>query len=147
MKIFKLPQLAELSENGEYCLGPEELNTSVYLLYGRLRPNEASRKIAAQAGSEEIICVVKGSIRVRCGKTSFSASSGEAFLLKDQTFYLDNLGDDEAIYIAAGGKAEARGYVKIPKEPLKETPAIKAAQTAEAPSEDDFEITQDDGEG
>ncbi len=105
MKIYKLPELTDASPTNEYCLGLKDLNThSVYLLHGRLRPGETGRKISPGRGHEEILFVVKGSITVRSDKYTFPVSAGEAFHAKgEETFFLDNPGNSEAVYIAAGG--------------------------------------------
>lgn len=148
MKIYKLPQLAELCPENEYRLGKEDLSTSsVYLLYGRLRPKEASRKITTAQGSEEIICVVKGRINVRCGKTAFSVGAGEAFHSKEaQTFLFDNAGDEEAIYIAAGGDSS----LKTAEPHAEKTEQVKdiieedlLIEPAPKPEGDEFEITDE----
>ncbi len=149
MKIYKLPQLAELSPENEYRLGKEELPTSsVYLLYGRLRPKESSKKLTVAEGNEEIICVVKGKIKVRCGKTVFSVEPGEAFHSRAaQSFLLDNLGDEEAVYIAAGGSAAAKGgEVVEEKKGLKVTAEENLLiEPAPEPEGDEFEITDEEG--
>lgn len=155
MKIFKLPQLAELSDNGEYLLSSQDLGSaSAYMLYGRLRPGEAARKVATEAGHEEIIFMLKGSMRVRSGKSAFTVSAGEAFFSKEaQPFYLDNPGEEEAVYIAAGANTDG----KRPESENVKAGAAKAAPAAdgfhalnnameEAAEEDEFEITQDEDE-
>ena len=154
MKIFKLPQLAELSDNGEYLLSSQDLGSaSAYMLYGRLRPREAARKVATQDGHEEIIFMLKGSMRVRSGKSAFTVSAGEAFFSKEaQPFYLDNPGEEEAVYIAAGAKT---GGKRTESETVK-AGAAKAHPVAdglhalnnavEETEEDEFEITQDEDE-
>ncbi len=105
MKIFKLPQLLESSTDGEYCLGFRDLNShAVYLLYGRMRPNESGRRIAPGRGHEEIVYVVDGRLRVKNTTSSFMVSSGEAFHIRDdEVFFLENPTQREAIYIIAGG--------------------------------------------
>lgn len=154
MKIFKLPQLADLSDNGVYLLGRQDLgSTSAYMLYGRLRPKEAARKVSTEIGNEEIIFMLKGSMRVRSGKSTFTVSAGEAFFSKEaQQFYLDNPEEEEAIYLTAGAKAAGAG---LQTEPAK--PGITTCSTApddshepvslkEETLEDDFEITMDEDE-
>lgn len=153
MKIYKLPLLAETSSEGVYFLGPEEIKSqAVYLLYGRLRPKETGRAVTPKDGCEEIIYLVKGRMRVRCGKNSFSVNAGEAFHYGG-TYYLENPGDEEAVYIAAGG-GDANRRVK---EGLAEGPVERPAQAqepaaeytaAQGPADNDFIITRDDaGEG
>ncbi|MBI5642950.1 MAG: hypothetical protein HY954_05690 [Deltaproteobacteria bacterium] len=149
MKIYKLPQLAELNPNNEYCLGPD-IDSSIYLVYGRLRPNEPSRKIAPAQGKDEIVCVIKGSIRVRCGKSTFSVGPGEAFHSKDaQVFTIENPGDEEVVYIAAGSAPIGQDQAAPSKCDAEKT-AIKPEETPEESKEEDddeFEITSDDSQG
>ncbi len=147
MKIYNLPRLAESNANGEYCLGTQETGTgSVYILYGRLRPGETSHKMALPEGHEEIICVVKGRIRVNCGKRSFNVETGEAFNpgISSQ-LSLDNVGDGEAIYISARGCAGADAEKPAPEPgPQTEKPAPELfADTLTDEDEDEFEIIND----
>ncbi len=154
MKIFKLPQLAELSDNGEYLLSSQDLGSaSAYMLYVRLRPREAARKVSTQDGHEEIIFLLKGSMRVRSGKSAFTVSAGEAFFSKEaHPFYLDNPGDEEAVYIAAGAKTDGKSQESetVKAGAAKAHPAaddLHALNNAvEETEEDEFEITQDEDE-
>ncbi|MBI5902945.1 MAG: hypothetical protein HZB84_05625 [Deltaproteobacteria bacterium] len=143
MKIYKLPKLAELRPDGAYRVGSEDAGAgAVYLVYGRLRPKEASKKITTAEGCEEIICVVKGNMRVRCGKAAFTVNSGEAFRsAAGQTFLLDNLDDEESIFIAAGGPAVMKEGVKAPLDAEKPV-ELEACGLAEEEAE--FDIVRDD---
>lgn len=135
MKIYKLPHLADANQNNEYCLGPDLNTDSVYLLYGRMRPGEAARSVTTAAGAEEIICVVKGTVKVRTGNSVFTVTAGEAFIsTKPQTFTLDNAGQEEAIYISAGARAVSPEKKGTPSEKPSE-PGVGKAQTA-APAEE-----------
>lgn len=151
MKIYRLPQLAESTPEGTYCLGFEDLNTrSVYMLYGRLRPNESARKVIPAEGTEEIICVIKGSLKVKSARASFSVLAGEAFHLKEsETFILDNTGDEEAVFIAAGGRCRAGTPLLDKQEPKQDTATAVAVVAVETPSkeEPEFIITRDSAEG
>lgn len=154
MKIFKLPQLAELSDNGEYLLSRQDLgSSSAYMLYGRLRPKEAARKVTTEDGNEEIIFMLKGAMRVKSGKSTFTVSAGEAFLSKEaQPFYLDNPGEEEAIYVAAGSRAAgehphkqaAKPEADADQPPTDDSRALGNA--GEDAAEEEFEITQDEDE-
>ena len=103
MKIYKLPQLADSAQPSEYRLGPENSSAgSVYMVYGRIRPGEAPRKLACAAGHEEIFCVIKGTVSVRKGQSSFPVTAGEAFHAGEgETLYLETAGNEEAVYVAA----------------------------------------------
>lgn len=150
MKIYKLPQLADSSPSSEYRLGPENSSAgSVYMVYGRIRPGTAARKVECASGREEIICVVKGALSVRKGRSAFQVSAGEAFnALPGETVYLESAGGEEAVYLAAGSlNAAAR-----PAGAEKRAPAPEAGE--EAPdaedaedAEDEFEITTEDEPG
>lgn len=144
MKIFKLPKLAESAPDGSYCLGSHELDSSaVYMLYSRLRPGDAPRKVSHADGSEEIIFVMKGNIRVRCGKMDFVVGPGEAFHSKEcATFQLENIGSDEAIFIAAGGRGDIKTGKPVEKETEPALPEVKEPEAAE--EEQEFFITRED---
>lgn len=143
MKIFKLPKLAESAVDGSYCLGSHELDSNaVYMLYSRLRPGDAPRKVAHADGSEEIIFVMKGNIRVRCGKMDFVVGPGEAFHSKEcSTFQLENIGSDDAVFIAAGGRGGIKGK-PVEKETEPAPPEVKEAEADE--EEQEFFITRED---
>jgi mannose-6-phosphate isomerase-like protein (cupin superfamily) len=144
MKIFKLPKLAESAVDGSFCLGSHELDSNaVYMLYSRLRPGDAPRKVAHADGSEEIIFVLKGNIRVRCGKMDFVVGPGEAFHSKEcASFQLENIGSDDAVFIAAGGRANTKTGKPVEKEPEPVLPEEKEAEAVE--EEQEFFITRED---
>lgn len=130
MKIYRLPLLAAEASGGEYRLGINELNTENFtLLYGTLRPNEMGRRAAAATDSVSVVCVIKGSINVRCGRTSFLAASGSAFSINGgQEYVFDNIYDTEAAYIIAGGKADRSVTVDakiVVKQPENESRTMK----------------------
>jgi len=145
MKIFKLPKLAESAVDGSYCLGSHELDSNaVYMLYSRLRPGDAPKKVAHAEGSEEIILVMKGNIRVRCGKTDFVVGPGEAFHSKEcASFQLENIGSDDAVFIAAGGRGVIKTGKPVEKESAPAMPEVKEAEAAEE-EEQEFFITRED---
>lgn len=153
MKIYRLPQLAELNETNEYLLGPAEIPESpVYFLYGRLRPGESGRKVPGAGRHEGIVCVVKGNIQIRHGKTSFSVGAGEAFSSKEG-FLLDNPGDEEAVFVAAG---LSHAIVETKDDEKERAPIEAAVKEKEgidhgkgglkAEEEPEFKITLDDSE-
>ncbi len=154
MKIYKLPQLADMDPGGEYCLSGEDISSdAVYLYYGRLRPGEKSKRLEAQEGQEEIIYIIKGSLRARHGKTVFHVSAGEAFHSAIEVL-IDNPNKDEAIYLAAGGRTDTatkQPEVESPHtepasadEELEEAgPAMEPHEAEEAPKAEEFIITKD----
>ena len=152
MKIYKLPQLADSSPSSVYRIGPENSSaSSVYMVYGRIRPNSAARKIECAAGNEEIICVVKGALSVQSGRSSFRVSAGEAFHAKEgATLHIECYGDEEAVYLAAGsvGAAAVKQAVpgKHPAPPGPQTVAEDAGEGVSLDDDEEFEITTDDEE-
>lgn len=144
MKIFKLPKLAESAADGSFCLGSHELDSNaVYMLYSRLRPGDAPRKVTHADGSEEIIFVVKGNIRVKCGKMDFLVGPGEAFHSKEcAPFQLENIGSDDAVFIAAGGRGGIKTVKPVEKLAEPALPEVKEPEAAE--EEQEFFITRED---
>ncbi|HLC18013.1 MAG TPA: hypothetical protein VJM57_03255 [Thermodesulfobacteriota bacterium] len=153
MKIYKLPQLADSSSSREFVLDEEAINTdAVYLLYGRLSPGESDREITPPDGYEEIIHVVKGTLNVRHGNSSFSVSAGEAFHPVGPVF-VDNPAREEAVFTVAGGRSAARGGdtrrpgKKETKEAGKNLPVPAAedagARTVEAGEGEEYLITEE----
>ena len=154
MKIYKLPQLADMDPGGEYCLNGEDLKSdAIYLYYGRLRPGEKSKRLAAREGHEEIVYIIKGTLRAKYGKTVFQVSAGEAFhSAKDVS--IDNPNKDEAIYLAAGGRG-ATAAKGINVESSQTKPATTCEDSAEVtaitenisseeePQGEEFIITKD----
>ena len=107
MKIYKLPALSENDNGKEYCLGCDDLDThAVYILYGRLSPNEANREVRPLEGHEAILYLIKGEIKVTNKDSDFTISDGEAFHIKDsESVLLGNLSEKESVYIMAGGSS------------------------------------------
>lgn len=144
MKIYKLPQLAESNPGMEYRLAPEsnELG-AVFLVYGTIRPGEAPRKTSSGPGREEVYCVIKGSLKVSCGRSSFSVSAGEAFRAgSGDAIYLENPGSVDAVYLASGSMAAKQA------DPAQQARKEEAPQGIPAAPDDndgdEFEITTDD---
>jgi len=146
MKIYKLPNLADANHNNEYRLGPDLDTDSAYLLYGRLRPGEAARSITTAEGAEEIICIVKGTVKVKAGNSVFTVTAGEAFISrKPQTFTLDNAGREEAVYISAGARAVSSEKKDTPSE-KPAGPDVKAQVPPAAPAEASMSKAEDEAD-
>ncbi|HEY4707335.1 MAG TPA: cupin domain-containing protein [Thermodesulfobacteriota bacterium] len=146
MKIYRLPQLAEANPEGTYMLDGHELNSSsVHMLYGKIRPGEAPKKLSPAEGSDEIIFVLKGSLRVRCGKTAAAIGPGEAFHLKStDAYFIENTGNIEAAYIAAGGSS-TNGVKAVEKQaaPAPQEAALQEEKPVVVEEETEFIITRD----
>lgn len=146
MKIFNLPQLADIAPAGDYTLGPDELGSdSVSMLYARLRPNGTSRTVGAEAGTEALVLVLKGKVKVTRKKSSFTAASGEAFHICEGTeFTLENPGTEEAVFVAATGRVNASAGSGGDAPAGGPAPEKTPRETAPAPKDDEGE---DEGEG
>ena len=103
MKKTDLREKAEKSD-GEYVFGAADTGShACYMIYGVLKPGEKERMIRPGKGHEEIIVSVRGQLSVT-GHCSGALMEGDAFHLADeQTCFLENRGDSEAVYIVAGG--------------------------------------------
>lgn len=144
MKIFKLPQLAELSGLAEYVLSAEGPDATA-LRWGRLLPKETGRKVSSAGTGAEIVYVVKGLMSVKCGRSSFPVSAGEAFFINGKTAVeFDNTGEADAVYIVACGHFTQQGQYPS-TEKTAPPPAHAAIPINEtAVMDDEFEITKDD---
>ncbi len=106
MKVFNVSK--KVKGSGEYILGYEDTGShACYMIYGVMSPGEKGRELKPGKGHEELILAVKGSFRVS-GAYSGILNEGEAIHLKgDEQCFLENVTEDKAIYIAAGGHSEA----------------------------------------
>ena len=110
MKVFRLPQLAELNPEKKVILGKEELGTeNAGLKYQSLLPKERACVEKSSKGREEIIYVVKGSLQVEVKKSSFPVNAGEAFY-SEKEMTLENRSDTEAAFLAASAPASTPVY-------------------------------------
>lgn len=105
MKIYKLPELAESHPERRYLLGSKDLSTdAVYLGYRSIVPRGPEAELTPREGYEEVVYILKGSVRVKCARSEFSVKAGEAFHPAGP-IRLDNPEEEEAVYIVAGGRA------------------------------------------
>jgi len=111
MNIYNVLDLA-LKNAGEYVIGSSELHThACYFIYGILRPEEKGRLIKPGEGHEEIVCIMQGEVLLRGDKDSVSLKQGQAFHLKGEASYvMDNNGQQEAVYVIAGGHSEGHSH-------------------------------------
>ena len=103
VKTVDLKDMAKKND-GEYVFGAEDTGShACYMIYGSVEPGEKGRVIKPGKGHEEILAAVKGSLTVT-GQYSGALEEGHAFHIEgDQTCFLENMGDSEAVYIVAGG--------------------------------------------
>jgi hypothetical protein len=108
MKRFDLRSGAIGSEKKESLLGFRETGShACYMIYGILKPKENARRVKPGPGHEEIVLAMKGDLEIT-GYYSGSLKEGSAFHTKgEQESFLENKGASEAVYIIAGGHAEA----------------------------------------
>lgn len=111
MKIYDVANFA-LQNQGEYVLGSKELHThACYLVYGILKRGEKERLIKPGHCHEEILCLIKGEAVLRNEKNTLSLNQGQAIHIKgEETLLMDNAGNDDVIYLIAGGHAERHGH-------------------------------------
>ncbi|MEW6052337.1 MAG: hypothetical protein AB1552_00920 [Nitrospirota bacterium] len=104
LNIFALKKNALDSESGEAILGSQETGShACYLIYGVLKPGEKGRVVKPGKGHEEIILAMKGALNVS-GHYSGYLQEGSAFHVSgEDTCYLENPEDSDAVYIIAGG--------------------------------------------
>ena len=104
MNIYDVSDLA-LNSGGEYVLGSEDLKThACYLIYGVLNPDENGRLIKPGKGHEEIVCLIRGEVLLRGDNKTIRLKGGQAFHLRgEETFYMDNNGNEKAVYVISGG--------------------------------------------
>lgn len=104
LKSFDVRALA-LGKGGEYVLGMTDLCThACYLIYGTLKPGEQGRQVKPGHGHEEILCAVSGKLLIHAPGGTFTLELGHAVhVLEDQSFEISNPGEDEVVYVMAGG--------------------------------------------
>lgn len=107
MKIIDLKQKVLNTENREYVFGFHDTGShACYMIYGILGPNEKGRELNPGSGHEEIILAMKGTIALS-GYCAGTLKEGMAFhIAGDNTCYIENTGNSEAVYIIAGGHSE-----------------------------------------
>lgn len=102
MKVFDVKD--KVDESGEHILGLKQTGShACYLIYGTMKPKEKDRKLQPGAGHEELFLSTKGDF-IFTGETSGTIKEGQAVHLKgEQTLWLENATDAEAMYVVAGG--------------------------------------------
>ena len=106
MKIYDV--ISRAGESGETILGVEDTGShACYLIYGRLKGREKDRRLKPGKGHEEIILAVKGDFRLS-GAADGTLNQGQAVHLSgEETLFLENLTDQPAVYLLAGGHSDS----------------------------------------
>jgi hypothetical protein len=106
MKIFEV--ISRVDESGETILGAEDTGShACYLIYGRMKGREKNRRLRPGKGHEEMILAIQGNFRFR-GSAEGTLNQGQAVHLSgEETLFLENLTDHPAVYVLAGGHADA----------------------------------------
>ncbi|MFO7930155.1 MAG: hypothetical protein ACQETG_04990 [Thermodesulfobacteriota bacterium] len=106
-RFIDLRKNALESKDGEFVFGAEHTGShACYMIYGVLKPGEKDRLVKPGKGHEEMVLAARGDLEVK-GEFSGRLSQGEAFhIAEDHTAWLENPGDDEALYVIAGGHSE-----------------------------------------
>ena len=139
MKIYNLIQLADLNQTSEYSLSSSDEGAGVAVSFNRLRPGETGRKLPASVNSA-IICVTKGAIDIKHGKTAFKIRAGEAFLTDKLALVLDNGGTEEAMFIISCAKT--CGTLEKEAQPASGPASARAVVPID--EADEFDIQRDD---
>lgn len=95
------------SDSGEYVMGLEDTGSHAsYLIYGVLKPGEKGRQVKPGRGHEEIVLAMQGDL-ILSGVMRGTLEQGSAFHIAGEApVYLENGGDQEAVYIISGGHSE-----------------------------------------
>jgi hypothetical protein len=109
MKSINLKILAA-DDRGEYVFGSADTGShACYMIYGTMKPGEKGREVRPGRGHEEMVLAARGSFSVT-GDIAGTLEEGAVFhLAGEQTCFLENRGDIDAVYIIAGGHS-AHGH-------------------------------------
>lgn len=171
MKIYRLPELAELSPEGDILLGPDELGTdAVSVLYGRIAPKGQPKRVSAGSGRDAVLFVVDGKLKVTQGRHAFDVSAGEAFCIEGISIAcIENTSDREAAYMLSAGRcasetdSDETGPIAVKSETPCSSPSTGSLDTDPLPEldtsglsalspddtgldETEFEITREDSD-
>lgn len=102
MNIFEVHK--KVQGSGEYILGKDATGThACYMIYGVVAPGEQGRELRPGAGHEELVLITQGRVSLS-GHFEGMLSAGQAVHLKgEETCLLANAGNEDAVYIIAGG--------------------------------------------
>ncbi|MFP3999648.1 MAG: hypothetical protein ACOCR8_01570 [Desulfosalsimonas sp.] len=106
-QFINLREKALKSKDGEFVLGAEHTGShACYMIYGVLQPGEKDRLVKPGKGHEEMVLAAAGGLAVT-GAVTGHLGQGEAFhIAEEQTAYLENPADTEAVYVISGGHSQ-----------------------------------------
>lgn len=106
-QFINLREKALKSKEGEFVFGAKHTGShACYIIYGVLQPGEKDRLVKPGKGHEEMVLAATGNLEVTSAVTGH-LRQGEAFhIVEEQTAYLENKADTEAIYVISGGHSE-----------------------------------------
>lgn len=107
MTPIELRKRALTAEEGESVLGLADTGShACYMIYGIVKPGETRRLVKPGHGHEEIVLAMKGDFDLS-GACNGRLEEGQAFHLSgDVSVFLENKGEEEAVYIISGGHSE-----------------------------------------
>jgi hypothetical protein len=111
MKQFGVRDKAVHSEKHECLLGVRDTGShACYMIYGILKSGEKGKVVKPGIGHEEIVVAVTGDLEVT-GPCSGTLGKGFAFHIQgDHECTLENQGEEEVVYIIAGGHSRGSGH-------------------------------------
>lgn len=107
MKPISIARRVE--RTGEAALGPDETgNLTTYLIYGKLAPNEAGRRLRPGQGREEIFFVINGRVRMESSNIGEEVvDEGSAVPMPEGSdCWVSNITSTTVQYVIAGGFTE-----------------------------------------
>lgn len=114
-----IPLAERVERSGEVALGPEESgNLTTYLIYGRMAPNEAGRRLRPGQGREEIFYLIDGRVRIETAQfEEFVCEAGWAVPLPEGSdVWVTNLTAAPVQYVIAGGFTEPVHFLRRVQE-------------------------------
>lgn len=107
LKTFELKAKAAAAEGGEHIFGSADTGShACYMIYGMLKPGETGRRVRPGAGHEEMVLAVVGSLEVSGDYTGMLPEGSAFHLIGEETCYLANTGEKDAVYVLAGGHSD-----------------------------------------
>lgn len=107
MKFLNVKKSIKELKSDEFVIGSELTGShACYMIYGVLGHREKDRLIKPGKGHEEIVFILKGSVKVT-GAYNGILYEGDAFhIVEEESCLFENISDSEVIYIIAGGHSE-----------------------------------------